>query len=109
MRPSAASVAEPNMGAVPSTVELLVTVVADKETASLPAVSWIAAFVVPASTAGALYAIVTAFPLPIDDAKVRITVVVEPLAATEDTVTGEPFDVTANALAGARGSRRSSL
>ena len=39
MRPLAASVAELNTGAVWSTVELLVTVVAESDTASLPVVS----------------------------------------------------------------------
>ena len=40
---------------------------------------------------------------------VRTTVDVFPLAATDDTVTGEPFTKTVKALAGALGSRRVSL
>ena len=63
----------------------------------------------PESTAGASYATVTAFPLPTGDASVNTTVWVLPLAATDDTVTGEPFTVTENALLEARGSRSNSL
>ena len=51
----------------------------------------------------------TVFPLPTTDASVNTTVEVEPLAATEDTVTGDSLADTENALAGARGSRRVSL
>jgi hypothetical protein len=97
------------VGPVWSTEELLVTDVAVNDAASLPVVSWIAVFVVLVSTVGASYAIVTALPLPIGEASVSTTVEIEPLAATDDTVTGEPFTKTVKALAGALGSRRVSL
>ena len=50
-----------------------------------------------------------AFSLEIAEANVRTTIEVIPLAATEDTVTGDPLADTENALAGARGSRILSL
>jgi len=96
-------------GPVWSTLELLVTDVAANDAASLPAVSCTAAFVVPLSTVGAAYATVTALPFPIGDESVNTTEVVEPLAVTDDTVTGEPFTKTVKALAGGLGSRRVSL
>jgi hypothetical protein len=95
--PFAASTAELYTGAIWSTVELFVTLDAAKVTASLPAVSWVAVFVVAELTAGAVYATVTALPLPIADAKVSCTVI--PEIATELTVTALAFAVTAKALA----------
>ena len=62
-----------------------------------------------ASTVGASYATVTACPLPTAEESVSITVDVAPLAATDETVTGEPLTRTVNALGRARGSRRVSL
>jgi hypothetical protein len=57
----------------------------------------VAVLVVAELTAGAVYATVTALPLPIADANVSCTVV--PDIATELTVTALEFAVTANALA----------
>ena len=68
-----------------------------------------AAFALPLSTAGASYVTETIFSLETAEAKVRTTVEMAPLAATDDTVTGEPSTRTVNALAGARGSRKTSL
>ena len=56
-----------------------------------------AAFALPLSTAGASYATVTARPLPTGDASVNTKVEVEPVAATDATVTGEPFTKTVKA------------
>ena len=47
--------------------------------------------------------------LAIAVANVSTTVEIAPLAATDETVTGEPSTKTVNALAGARGSRKTSL
>ena len=63
----------------------------------------------PLSTVGAAYATVTALPFPIGDGSVNATVEFNPLAATDDTVTGEPLTKTVKALAGGLGSRRVSL
>ncbi|CAB4611226.1 unannotated protein [freshwater metagenome] len=103
------TVAEAIVGRVTSTAELFVTARAVNDTASLPAVSWIAALEVPASTAGASYATVTTFSLETAFANVSTTVEMDPFAATDATVAGEPSTKTVNALAGARGSRNTSL
>ena len=58
---------------------------------------------------GASYVIVMTLSLAIAVANVSTTVEIAPLAETDDTVTGDPFAKTVNALAGARGSRRTSL
>ena len=77
----------------------MVTLVDDRDTASLPTVSWTAAFDVAELDDGAAYATVTVFPEPTGEPRASCTV--EPLTETELTVTGEPSAVTVNADAAA--------
>jgi hypothetical protein len=82
--------AETNVGAVPSTVELFVTDVADNDAASLPALSCTALESFPA--VGSVYATVTVSPCTTADASVNSTV--EPDTATDDTLRDTPPTIT---------------
>ena len=82
--------AETNVGAVPSTVELFVTDVADNDAASLPALSCTALASFPA--VGSAYATVTDWPAPTADANVSTTV--EPDTDADDTDRDTPSTST---------------
>ena len=55
------------------------------DAASLPTTSCVALLAVVLSTAGAVYATVTVFPLPTGEANVRTTVFVPDAVATDET------------------------
>ena len=91
MVPLAARLADSKPGGVRSVDELLVTATAEKDSASLPAMSCTAAFVVAGSGDGAVYASVTVEPAPIGSESAKIKFV--PEIETDDTVCGVPSTV----------------
>lgn len=107
--PAVLTAAEFKVGGVRSNEEPLVTARAENDTASLPALSWIALLLMLVSGVGASYVTVTTCVLCTAVANVRITVDVFPAEVAELMVTGLPFTNTVYALTGAVVARTVSL
>ncbi len=78
------------VGGVISIVELFVTERAEKDSASLPALSWIAKLLIVESIVGALYESVTTCALCTAVTNVSTTVEMFPADVAEFTATGLP-------------------
>jgi hypothetical protein len=92
--PDDKTVAVEMVGRKVSTVELLVTDLAAKESASFPAVSCTAGFVIAEFDVGAVYATVNTLSFATTEANVKTTVALVPGAETDEIVTGVPATVT---------------
>jgi len=92
--PDDVTVAVEMVGRMVSTVELLVTDLAAKESASFPAVSCTAGFVIAEFDVGAVYATVNTLSFATTEANVKTTVALVPGAETDEIVTGVPATVT---------------